>query len=86
MFENLCKLTFNTVPLPEETKRGTSRKWGALKYIELSHVKTDIIRLQFMRNFKNSVFMSKKRHIRPATFLSSFHLQPIIALKIYLQQ
>ena len=40
-----------------------------------------------IRNFCNSVFMSKKRRpIRPAAFLSLFRLWPTTAWKIYLQQ
>ena len=40
-----------------------------------------------MHNFKNSVFMSKKkRRIRSVAFLGSFRLRPIIVKKIYSQQ
>ena len=40
-------------------------------------IKTDIVRLQFMRYFKNFTFMSEKRHIKTGSaFLSRFVCSP----------
>ena len=44
---------------------------------------TNFCNLQMIRNFLKSMFLNskKKRLIRPAGFLSSFHLRPLIRLK-----
>ena len=67
-------IAITSVPSPGQTKgRGTSQKWGALKLTKLLHIKTDLhILYGYKYKFKNSAFMSKKRSIRPATFLISF--------------
>ena len=45
----------------------------ALKLTKRLRIKTDIVRLQFMRYFKNFVCMSEKRHIKTGSaFLSRF--------------
>ena len=64
--------------LQEQMKWGTlAESEGALKYTELLHIKTEIVRLQIMRNFKNSaVFMSTKRHKGRQRFLAYFVCGP----------
>ena len=68
---------------PLNTPLGTSRKWGALKYTELLHIKTDISQLKIMRYFKKFVFMSEKD---PAAFIRSFGCDVYDRVKIYVQQ
>ena len=46
------------------------RKWGdTIKWTELLHIKTDILKLQFC------IHLWKKRHISPAAFISLFRMQ-----------
>ena len=75
------------VPVPslEHTKWvGTSRKCGeALKWSELSHIKTGILRLQIMRSFKNLYSCLKKERYKAG---SVCFVCQIIVWKICLQK
>ena len=57
------------MPSPEQTKGGgTGRNWGVGNKIGRNFapkkLKTDILRLQIMRYFKNFVFMFEKSDVR----------------------
>ena len=88
--ENFCSVCdslvvaeMDTEPSSEQMKWGgegsTGRKSGSTKIVKFLLIETHLVRLQIMCNYKNYVFLSKKRPIRPAAFLSSFRLHPIIA-------
>ena len=56
---------------PQQCRRQSNQSEGALaengggtlKYTEIFHVKTDILRLQIMRYFNNFVFISEKQDV-----------------------
>ena len=67
----------------QQCRRQTKRSEGALaengghykNRLNFLHIKTDILKLLFC------IHLRKKRHIRPAAFISSFRMRPVQSLE-----
>ena len=55
--------------------RQSKRSEGPIKLAKFFHIKTDLVQLEIMLNFKNSALCLKNDILRPAAFLSSFRIR-----------
>ena len=61
----------------KRSDRALAENGGSLTQTEFLRIKTDILQLHFIRNFKNFVFAFEKRDVlSPAAFISSFRMRP----------
>ena len=61
----------------KRSERAPAENGGTIKWTELLHIKTDILKLQFCSH------LWKKIHISPAAFISSLRMRPVKSLEKY---
>ena len=57
----------------KRSDKALAENGGSLTQTEFLHIKTDILQLHFMRNYKNFVFVFEKRDV---AFISSSRVRP----------